>query len=202
VPRGDPVNGVGIVRYRDAVPGQLLTESYRPRTSGWRRRGQGGDALLQFFGPADQRLPDPLAPLRVERREDLAAAGVENGETIAANAGLPHALPDRIEGADPAHRQAEAGAEPARGGNADPQPGEGAGTEPDGEPVDPLPAARRGGAALDLPQQGGRMRGTPLGRGPQQRLLQNLAVAPGAGGGVGGRGIEADENQRSAASSS
>jgi hypothetical protein len=42
--------------------------------------------------------------------------------------------------------------------------------------------------------------GPPLG-GPQQRLLQNLAVAPGAGGGVRGRGIEADDDQRNAVSS-
>jgi hypothetical protein len=42
--------------------------------------------------------------------------------------------------------------------------------------------------------------GPPV-RGPQQRLLQNLAVAPSAGSGVGGRGIEADDSQRSAVSS-
>jgi hypothetical protein len=30
---------------------------------------------------------------------------------------------------------------------------------------------------------------------PQQRLLEDLAVAPGAGGGVGGRGVEADYDQ-------
>jgi hypothetical protein len=40
-----------------------------------------------------------------------------------------------------------------------------------------------------------------LGGGSQQRLVQSLAVAPGADGGVGGRGVEADERQRSTASS-
>jgi hypothetical protein len=42
--------------------------------------------------------------------------------------------------------------------------------------------------------------GPPVG-GAQQRLLQDLPVARGAGGGVGGRGIEADDDQRNAASS-
>jgi hypothetical protein len=42
----------------------------------------------------------------------------------------------------------------------------------------------------------------PPGGGTQQRLLQDLAVAPGAGDGVGGRGIEADDDQNDAASSS
>jgi hypothetical protein len=38
----------------------------------------------------------------------------------------------------------------------------------------------------------------PLRGEPQQRLLQNLAVAPGAGGGVGGRGVEPDYDQNGA----
>lgn len=33
---------------------------------------------------------------------------------------------------------------------------------------------------------------------PQLRLVQDLAVAPGAGNGVDGRGIEADDDQRRA----
>lgn len=35
----------------------------------------------------------------------------------------------------------------------------------------------------------------PLGRGPEQRLAQDLAAAPGAGGGVDGSGVEADDGQ-------
>lgn len=200
MPGGDAVNGVGIVRYPDPMPGQLVPKAYRPRARGRRRRGQGRDALLQLLGTADQRLPDPLAPLGVERREDLAAASVEHGEASAVGIALPQPAADRVEGADAAHRQAEAGAEPACGGDADPQPGEGAGPEADREPGDVLPAAGRGSAELDLREQVGRVPRPPLG-GPQQRLVQNLAVAPGAGGGVGGRGVEADERQRSAVSS-
>jgi hypothetical protein len=43
--------------------------------------------------------------------------------------------------------------------------------------------------------------GPPVGGGAQQRLVQGLAGAPGAGGGVGGGGVEADERQRSCAPS-
>ncbi|HEV7481712.1 MAG TPA: hypothetical protein VGO13_01295 [Solirubrobacterales bacterium] len=200
MPRGDPVDGVGIVRYPDAVPSQLVPESYRPRARGRGWRGERGDALLQLLGTADQRLPDPLAALGVERREDLAAAGVEQRQALPLDPGLPDPAPDRVERGDAGRRQAEAGAEAARGGDADPQPGEGAGAEADGEQVDPLPTAGRRGAALDLLQQRGRVPGTPLG-GPQQRLVQNLAVPPGAGGGVGGRGVEADDDQRRTVSS-
>jgi hypothetical protein len=194
------VDGIGIVRDPDAVPSQLVPESYRPRAGGRRRRGETRDPLLQLLGAADQRLPDPLPALAVERGEDLAAAGVEDGEAVALGTGLPHSASDRVQRADAGGQQAEAGGEPAGGGDADPQPGEGAGPEADGKQIDPLPAASGAGAALDLLQQRGRVPGTPLG-GPQQRLVQNLAVAPGAGGGVGGRGVEADDDQRRTASS-
>ncbi|HEX4669937.1 MAG TPA: hypothetical protein VH275_08215 [Solirubrobacterales bacterium] len=200
MPRGDAMDGVGIVRYSDAVPGQLVTESYRSRAGGRRRGGQGHDPRLQLLWPADQRLPEPLALLGVEGREHLATAGIEDGEAIV-GAGLPHPPPDRVERADAGHRQTEAGAQAAGGGDADSQPRERARTEPDRQPLDSLPAASRASAALDLLEQRGRVPRPPVGGGPQQRLLQNLAVAPGAGGGVGGRGVEADEDQRRAASS-
>jgi hypothetical protein len=48
---------------------------------------------------------------------------------------------------------------------------------------------------LDLLEQRGRVPGAPIGR-PQRRLPQNLAGAPGRGGGIGGRGVEADDDQR------
>lgn len=200
MPRGDPVNGVGIVRYPDTVPSQLVPKSYRPRAGGRRRCRERRQALLQLLGTADEGIPDPLPPLRVERHEDLAAAGIEHGEAIVGGIALPHPPSERIEGADAGHGQAEAGAQPARGCDADPQPGEGAGTEADRERVDPRPATGGAGAALDLLEQRGRVPRPPRG-GPQQRLVQSLAVAPGAGGGIGGRGVEADERQRSAASS-
>lgn len=195
------MDGVGIVRYPDPVPSQLMPRSYRPRAGRRRRHRQRRHPLLELLRPADQGLPDPLSPGRVERGEDLAAAGVENGEPVAGGLGLPHPPPDRVERADAGRRQAEAGREPTGGGDADPQAGEGAGTEPDREPPDPLPATGCGGAALDLLQQRGGVPRSPVGGRPQQRLVQSLAVAPGAGGGVGGCGVEADERQRRSASS-
>jgi len=200
VPPGDAVDGVGIVRYPDAVPCQLVPKSYRPRAGRRRRRRQRDDPLLELLRPADQRLPEPLARGGVERGEDLAATGVEDREAIDPGLALGQGKPDRVEGADAGRRQAEADGQPAGGGDADPQPGEGTGPEPDGEAVDPLPAAGRGGAALDLLEQRGRVPG-PAAGGAQQRLVQDLAVAPGADGGVDGRGVEADERQRRAASS-
>jgi hypothetical protein len=194
------VNGVGIVRYPDAVPGQLVPKSYRPRTGGRRRRGQRRDALLEFLRKTDERLPDPLAPLAVERREDLAATGVANGEALAPQAGLLHPRPERVERADPGDRRAETGTEPPRRRDPDPQTGERAGAEPDREQLDRPPAARGGGAALDLPEQGRRVLRSSLGGWPEQRLAEDLAVAPGAGGGVLGRGVEADDDQRGVAS--
>lgn len=200
MPRGDPVNGVGIVRYTDAMPGQLVPKSYRPRAGGRRGRGQLGDPALQLLGPAHERLPDPLAARAVERREDLAAAGVADCEALVSEPGLPHPEPERVERADPARRTADPGRQPARGRDPDPQPGERAGAEADPDQVDRVPSPRRGGAALDLLEQGGRVLRAPLCGGPEQRLGEDLAVAPGAGGGVLGGGVEADDDQRGVAS--
>ncbi|HEX3734122.1 MAG TPA: hypothetical protein VHU86_03105 [Solirubrobacterales bacterium] len=201
MPRGDPVDGVGIVGDLDAEPGQLVPKAYRPRTGGRRRRRQRRHPLGQLLRTADQWLPDPLSPRRVERRESLAAASVEDGQALAVDAGLAQRQADRVEAADAIDRQAEAGAEPAGGGDPDPQPGEGAGTETDGDRLDLPPAPGGRGGRLDLGQQRGRVPGPPVSGEPQQRLVQSLTVAPGAGGGVGGRGIEADERQRSPVSS-
>jgi hypothetical protein len=196
MPRGNPVDGVGIVRYPDAVPGQLVPESYRPRTGGRRGRGQRRHAPLQLLRAADERLPGSLAALAVERREDLAAPGVGDGEALAPDPGLRHPQPDRVERADACGRRAEGGAEPARRRDPDPQPRERARAEPDAEQVDLPPAARRRSAALDLLEQGGRVLRPPFGGGAEQGLGEDLAVAPGTGGGVLGRGVEADDDQR------
>lgn len=162
--RGDPVDGIRIVRYLDAVSGQLVPKSYRPRAGDRRSFVQLGDPLRQLLRPVDARLPEPGAVGGVERGEDLAPPAVEdgkgspvpfrlyspgrNGRTI----GLLDASRQRVERADAAQRQAEADAEPAGGRDPDPQAGKGAGAEPDGDQVDLLPAPRRGGGALDLLQ--------------------------------------------------
>jgi hypothetical protein len=195
VPSGDPVDGIGIVRYADAVSGQLVTKSYRPRTGNHRGSVHCHDPLSQLLGPVDGRLPDPLALSRIEGGEDLAPPAVQHGQ---ARAGLrlPDSVGEGVEGADAPHRQPEADAQPLGGGDADAQPGEGPGAEADREQLDRVPAAGRRGRPLDLVEQAGRMEGPPLWGEPQLRLMQDLAVAPGAGDGVDRRGIEADDDQK------
>jgi hypothetical protein len=210
VARGDPVDGIGIVRYLDSVSGQLVTKAYRPRTSDQRGFLQPGDLGRQLLGPIDGRFPEPGAVGGVERGKNLAPPAVENGEGLPVPfwrysprrnrrmIGLSDATRQGVERADAPRRQTEADAEPAGGGDPHPQAGEGAGTEPDGDQVDLTPAARRGGGALDLLQQPGRVQRPPLRGETQLRLVKNLAVAPGAGDGVDRRGVEADDVQRAA----
>ncbi|HEY6731708.1 MAG TPA: hypothetical protein VI039_11875 [Solirubrobacterales bacterium] len=146
----------------------------------------------------DRGLPDPLATRAVERREDLTAPAVEHGEALSPRSGLGDARRQGIERADPPHRQPEAEAEAAGGRDPHPQAGEGAGPEPDGDQVDLAPAAGRRGGPLDLLQQPGRVQGPSLRGKPELRLVEDLAVAPGASDGVDRRGVEADDFQGSA----
>jgi hypothetical protein len=195
VARGDPVDGIGVVRNADAALGQLVTKAYRPRTGDRRGLGQRTEALGEFLRFVDRRLPDPGAVACVEGGENLPPPAVEDRQPLAGGARLADPGRDRVQGAYPAQRQAEAGAEAAPGRDPDPQAGEGAGTDADGDQVDRFPAAGGLGRMLDLAQQPGRVPGS-TGRGePQLRLVQNLAVAPGAGDGVDRRGVEADDDQ-------
>jgi len=207
VPRRDPVDGIGIVRDADTVASQLVAESYRPGTGYPRGFLQRSDPLRQFLGPIDGRLPEPLTVGSVEGGEDLTAPAVEHSQRQAVPFGRYLARRNRgtgvlldpaaegVERADAAQRQAEADPEAARGGDPDPDPGEGAGAEADRDQVDRLPAAGRRSRPLDLLQEPGRVQGPPLGGEPQLRLVQGLAVAPGAGDGVNRRGIETDDGQ-------
>jgi hypothetical protein len=188
------VDGIGVVRYRDAVSGQLVTKSYRSGTGDRRGCLQLGDLGGQLLGSIDGRLPDPFAAGRIESGEDLAPPAVQDGEPQARKT-LADPRRQRVQGADAAGRQAEAGAEPARGRNPDSQPGEGAGAKPDGDQVDRLPAPGRLDRPLDLGQQAGCVPGSPLRGQPQLRLVKDLAVAPGASDGVNRRGIETDDDQ-------
>jgi hypothetical protein len=200
MPRRDPVNGIGIVRDADLVPSQLVPKSYRPGAGGLRRLRQGGDALLQFLGPTDKGVPESLAVGAVEGGKDLAAAGVEDGQALALLPGLGDPTPEGVERADAGDRRAKGGSQPAGGRDADSQTGERARAEPDPDQGDTLPAAGRVGAALDLPEQSDGVLRAAVAGDPQQRLVQDLAVAPGAGGGVGRRGVETDDGLRGGAS--
>lgn len=210
MPPGDPVDGIGVVRYPDAVSGQLVPESYRSRPGDQWGSAQRRDPLRQILGPVDGRLPDPLPLRRVEGGEDLAPPAVEHGQRCAVpfccwtprrnsgRFGLADPGSESVEGADTARRQPEAEAEPARGRDPHPQAGEGAGAETDRDQIDLPPAPGGGCRPLDLLKQPGRVQGPPLRGEPQLRLVQYLAVAPGAGDGVDRRGVEADDDQGSA----
>ena len=189
------MDGIGVVRNPDAIHGQLCSKSYRAGAGDRRRGFQSGEALGELLGPADQRFPEALAVGPVERREDLAAVAVEDGEPLPARPRLSDPAAERVERPDPARRQAEAGGQPARGGDADPQPGERTGPKSDRNQIDRRPAAGRARRRLDLTQQCGRVPRPAGRREAELRGVQDLAVAPGADGGVGGRGVEADDDQ-------
>lgn len=178
-----------------------MSKSYRPRTGCRGRRGQRRDPLGKVIGRTDQRLPEPLAVGAIEGGEDLAAARVEQGQPGARRARLGQAQADRVERADAAHRQPKTGGKATRGGDPDPQANEGAGAEADGESLDPLPTAGSLSGCLYRAQQGGRVLGLAVGARPQQRLVQDVAVAPGADGGVDRGGVEANDGQGGVASS-
>lgn len=152
MPRGDPVHGVVIVRYLQAISGQLVSKAYRPGTAGRGRLRQPRQPLGELLGPADQWLPDPLSISRVERREDLAAEAVEHGQPLPARPRLGDPAGESVEGRDAGRRQAGGGGQSVGGGDADPQAGERAGAEPDRDQIDRLPAAGRSRRALDLAQ--------------------------------------------------
>jgi hypothetical protein len=196
VARRDLVDGIGVVRDADATGSfQLVTKAYRPGTADRRGLRQLGEPLRERLRAHHGGLPERRAVGVVEGDEDLAAVAVEDREALTARAGLADAGAERVEGGDAAPLQVEAEDQSFGGRDPDPQAGEGARAEPDRDQVDGLPAARGVGAALDLGEEPGRVqRPAALGE-PEMGLGDDLAVAPGAGGGVGGRGVEADDDQ-------
>ena len=134
-------------------------------------------------------------PAGVERRRDLAAARVEHGGPLPPARRLAQPAGQRVERADAAQRQSAAQAQRPGRGDADAQAGERAGAGADGDPADGLPAARRGGGALDLAEQRSRvLRAALLGQ-PEQRLVQQLPAARRGDRGVAGGGVEADDRR-------
>jgi hypothetical protein len=191
------VDRVGIVRDANAVSGQLLPKSYRPGAADRRGRAELADPLRERLRPVNRRLPDAGAVDVVEGREHLAAPTVEDRQRLAGRIlGAEDSPAEGVEGANPVGRKTEADGETAGGRDADPQAGEGAGAEPDRDQVDGAPATGRVRRFLDLGQQAGGVTGPTLRGEPQSRLVQDLAIAPGAGDGVDRRGVEADDDQR------
>jgi hypothetical protein len=107
---------------------------------------------------------------------------------------------ERVERADSGQRQAGAGAERLGAGDADPQAGEEARADPDRDPPDRAPAPGRLRRPLDLLEQPGGVPGAAGGGEAEKGLVEDLAVARGADGGVLGRRVEADQRQVGGAS--
>jgi hypothetical protein len=196
VARRDPVDGIGVVRDADAAGSfQLVTKAYRPGTGGRRGRGHLGQPLRERLGAHHGGLPERRAAGVVEGDEDLAAVAVEDREALAGLSRRADPGPERVEGRDPAPPLAEAEDQAFGGGDPDPQAGERARPEPDRDQIDRIPAPGGLGTALDLGEETGRVeRPTALGE-PEVGLGDDLTLAPGAGDGVGGRGVEADDDQ-------
>jgi hypothetical protein len=196
VARRDLVDGIGVVRDADAAGSfQLVTKAYRPGTADRRGARHLAEPLRERLRAHHRRLPERRPIGVVERDEDLAAIAVEDREPLAGRPRRADAGAERVEGRDAAPLQAEAERQAFGGGDPDPQAGERAGPEPDRDQVDGVPAPGGVGAALDLGEEPGRVqRASAIGE-PEVRLGDDLPVAPGAGGGVGGRGVEADDDQ-------
>jgi hypothetical protein len=191
-----PVHGVVVVRHLGSAILQLMAKAYRPRSGGQRGIGQLGEALAELRRRADPGTPEALPPGRVGGGEGLAPAGIEDGETGAlALRRLREAVGERVERADSGQRQPGACPERPGAGDADAQAGERAGPDADRDPLDRAPAARGLGGALNLLEQPRRVPGAAVGREAEQRLVENLAAAPRADGGVLGRRVEADQRQ-------
>ncbi len=193
--RGDPMHGIIVGRHLGSAIFQLIAKSYRPRSDGQRGLGQLGEPLAELRRGADPGAPETLPGVGVGGGEGLAAASVEDGETGAPGCRAGESAGERVEGADPGQRQPGAGAEPPGAGDPDPQAGERAGTDADRDPLDCAPAARGLGRPLDLLEEA---RGVPraaIGREAEQGLVENLAAAGRADGGVLGSRVEADQRQ-------
>ena len=148
-----------------------------PDPAGQRWRGQRGEPLGESSG-GDPGLPSRSPADEVKRREDLAAARVEDGEALtprSPRSAMPRPIASSVQTL--LYRQADARGQAPRGGDADPQPGERARAEPDCEPVDRLPAAAAVGRPLDLARAARSSAAGPVRREPEQRLVHRLAVA-------------------------
>ena len=198
VARGDPVDGIGVVRYPDAVSRPARDEIVPPpnrRPTGLRRSSR--DPLGELLGPADA--PAPRAARRRRRR-------ARRRPRRGSRRGRPAARPPPP--ASPIPRASASSVQTPRAGRPRLAPSPRAVAIPTRRPVKepgpsptairstaPQPPAAVGRSARPRSSSPVACSGPPLRGEPQQRLVQDLAVAPGAGGGVDGRGVEADDDQ-------
>ena len=136
---------------------------------------------------------------RVERREDLAAVAVEHRQPLAPRP-RPPPIPRPSASSVQTPRAGRPGRRRARARWRSPirRPVKEPGPSPTAiRSTRSQPPAAVGRAPRPRSSSAGRVPRPPVRGEPQLRLVQDLAVAPGAGGGVGGRGVEADDDQAS-----
>ena len=174
MPRGDPVDGVGVVRNLDAATRQLIAKSYRPR-SGCQRAVAGSSATRSASSAGEttngsQSRSPPARRARRRPRRGARRAPRGRRAPLAASA-MPAA--ERVERADAAHRQAGARAPSARA-VAIPirRPVKEPGPTPTAIRSTALPAAGGLGRPLDLGEQRGRVPRAAVGREAEQRLVR------------------------------
>jgi hypothetical protein len=200
------VHRVRVIGDIDVPVRQLLAKSYRPRTGCPQGRRERSDLLGEIRGSSDERLPKTLAAGCVESRKDLTATGVKNGQTSGApfprNGGqrrtgagrlLAEGTAERIQGADATDGHSRAGSQTPGRRQPDPDADERPRPAADADPSHLLPAAARLRRALYLGEQGGRVLRASVSRQAERRLMQHLAAAHRADGGVGARRVETDD---------
>lgn len=187
MPSGHAVDGIGVLGNLNFPARQLISKAYRPRSRCPWGRGERRDLLGEIRGGRYERLPETLATGRVERREDLAAAGVEHGQAATQRP------TERIERANAGGGRAGAGRQPTRRGEANADADERAGAAAGREQSHPGPAAAGLDRTLDLTQQGRRVARTAIGREPKPLFMQHRAVACDANDRIRGRRVEADD---------
>lgn len=203
--RRHAVDGVGVIGNLDSPARQLIAKAYRPGARGPRGNRQGAEALAEVLGGEDEGLPETLAAFPVKRGKDLSAARVEDRQASGAlfprhgwerrtGAGLfGDSAAESVQSAHPDGRDTGTGSKPARGREADADADERARPAPDRESAHLAPTAAGLDRPLDLSQQGGRVPGAALRRGPERLLMQDRGAARRADGGIDGRRVEADD---------
>lgn len=194
--RGDPVDGIGIVGYEHAPSCQLMTKSYRPGSGCQRNLRQLSSPFGEDPRRQHDRAPESLVRRGEEGGEDLAAARVEYRQTGAAESVgvLSEGAAESVKRARPTHGQPGAGAEPAGGGDPDPDPGERAGPQANGDRTNGSPGPGGLRRPLHLGQQGGRVARSAIRPQTEHGLVQHLTAARRADRGVLGRRVEADDD--------
>ena len=153
LPRRHPVQRRAIGRHCDAGGLQHRSEMYRAVPDGHRPRRQPRRRATEFVRRQHRRRQCRRAGGRPGRRERLSAPGVDHrqhGRVGPVGTGYGG---QTLERRDPDELEPARARERVSGGDADPQAGERARSDADGDPLDRVPAAPLGQQLLDERQQ-------------------------------------------------